>query len=94
RTGDRQVVASLVRYPARVSVRQRPFPIYVKDRDALEQMYDMVFTPHGRRISGGSRSSRAVLRSSGYQPRGVAVTERSTLRNFHEFCAQRLAVYL
>ena len=48
RTGDRQAVASLVRYPARVSVRQRPFPIYIKDRDALEQMYDMVFTPHLR----------------------------------------------
>ena len=48
RTGDRQAVASLVRYPARVSVRQRPFPIYVKDHDALEQMYDMVFTPHLR----------------------------------------------
>jgi hypothetical protein len=41
-------VASLVRYPARVSVAQRPFPIYVKDRDALAQMYDMVFTPHLR----------------------------------------------
>jgi len=48
RTGDRQAVASLVRYPARVSVIQRPFPIYIKDRDALEQMYDMVFTPHLR----------------------------------------------
>jgi len=48
RTGDRQAVASLVRYPARVSVLQRPFPIYLKDRDALEQMYDMVFTPHLR----------------------------------------------
>src|SRR5215211_5753243 len=48
RTGDRQTVASLVRYPARVSVLQRPYPIYVKDRDALEQMFDMVFTPHLR----------------------------------------------
>jgi hypothetical protein len=48
RTGDRQAVAGLVRYPARVSVRQRPFPIYVKDRDALDQMFDMVFTPHLR----------------------------------------------
>jgi hypothetical protein len=48
RTGDRQAVAGLVQYPARVSVSQRPFPIYVKDRDALEQMYDMVFTPHLR----------------------------------------------
>ena len=48
RTGDRQAVASLVRFPARVSVRQRPFPIYVKDRDALDEMFDMVFTPHMR----------------------------------------------
>ena len=48
RTGDRQAVTSLVRYPARVSVLQRPHPIYVRDRDALEQMYDMVFTPHLR----------------------------------------------
>jgi hypothetical protein len=48
RTGDRQTVTGLVRYPTRVSVRQRPYPIYVKDRDALEQMYDMVFTPHLR----------------------------------------------
>jgi len=38
----------LVRYPARVSVQQKPHPIYIKDRDALEQMYDMVFTPHLR----------------------------------------------
>jgi hypothetical protein len=29
-------------------VLQRPFPIYIKDREALEQMYDMVFTPHLR----------------------------------------------
>jgi hypothetical protein len=48
RTGDRQAVANLVRFPARVSVLQRPYPVYVKDRDALEQMYDMVFTPHLR----------------------------------------------
>ena len=48
RTGDRHAVTTLVRYPARVSVLQRPRPIYVKDRDALEQMYDMVFTPHLR----------------------------------------------
>jgi hypothetical protein len=55
RAGDRQTVASLVRYPARVSVRQRPFPIYVKDRDALDQMYDMVFTPDLRCAVVGSR---------------------------------------
>jgi len=48
RTGDRQAVTRLVRYPARVSVLQRPHPIYIKDRDALEQMYDIVFTPHLR----------------------------------------------
>ena len=48
RTDDRQTVASLVRYPARVSVLQRPRPIYVKDREALEQMYDMLFTPNLR----------------------------------------------
>jgi hypothetical protein len=48
REGDRQAVTKLVRYPARVSVLQRPHPIYIKDRDALEQMYDMVFTPHLR----------------------------------------------
>jgi hypothetical protein len=47
RAGDRQTVTSLVRYPARVSVAQKR-PIYVKDRDALEQMYDLVFTPHLR----------------------------------------------
>jgi hypothetical protein len=73
RTGDRQVVASLVRYPARVSVRQRPFPIYVKDRDALEQMYDMVFTPHVRcavvdsrqPVSGEPRPKNTLLIASG-----------------------------
>jgi hypothetical protein len=48
RTGDRQAVMRLVRYPARVAVLQRPHPIYIKDRDALEQMYDMVFTPNLR----------------------------------------------
>jgi hypothetical protein len=48
RTGDRRAVMRLVRYPARVSVLQKPHPIYIKDRDALEQMYDMVFTPNLR----------------------------------------------
>jgi hypothetical protein len=48
RTGDRDAVAGLLRYPSRVSVKQRPFPIYVKDRAALMEMYDMVFTPHLR----------------------------------------------
>jgi hypothetical protein len=48
RTNDRDVVADLIRYPARVSVRLRPYPIYVKDRAALMEMYDMVFTPHLR----------------------------------------------
>jgi len=73
RTGDRQAVASLVRYPARVSVRQRPYPIYVKDRSALEQMYDMVFTPHLRcavvesrePVAGGPRPQHTLLLASG-----------------------------
>jgi len=73
RAGDRQAVASLVRYPARVSVRQRPFPIYVKDRDALEQMYDMVFTPHVRcavvdsrePVAGEPRPRNTLLLASG-----------------------------
>jgi len=73
RTGDRQTVASLVRFPARVSVRQRPFPIYVKDREALEQMYDMVFTPNVRcavvdsrePVAGEPRPKNALLLASG-----------------------------
>jgi hypothetical protein len=73
RTGDRQTVASLVRYPARVSVLQRPYPIYVKDRDALDQMYDLVFTPHLRcavvdsrePVAGEPRPKHALLLASG-----------------------------
>jgi hypothetical protein len=73
RTGDRQAVTSLVRYPARVSVLQRPYPIYVRDRDALEQMYDMVFTPHLRcavvdsrePIAGKSQPKHALLLARG-----------------------------
>jgi hypothetical protein len=73
RTGDRQAVASLVRYPARVAVRQRPFPIYIKDRDALEQMFDMVFTPHMRcavvnsrePVAGEPRPQHTLLLASG-----------------------------
>ena len=73
RAGDRQAVASLVRYPARVSVLQRPFPIYVKDRDSLEQMYDMVFTPHLRcavvdsrePVVGTSQPKHALLLARG-----------------------------
>ena len=73
RTGDRQAVASLVRYPARVSVLQRPYPIYIKDRAALEQMYDMVFTPHLRcavvdsrePVAGQPRPTHALLLASG-----------------------------
>jgi hypothetical protein len=73
RTGDRQAVASLVRYPARVSVLQRPFPIYVKDRDALEQMFDMVFTPHLRcavvdsrePVAGEAQPKHTLLLASG-----------------------------
>jgi hypothetical protein len=48
RMGDRDAVAGLLRYPARVSVKQRPYPIFVKDRASLVEMYDMVFTPHLR----------------------------------------------
>jgi hypothetical protein len=73
RMNDRQAVASLVRYPARVSVRQRPYPIYVKDRDALEQMYDMVFTPHMRcavvdsrePVAGKPQPEHTLLMASG-----------------------------
>ena len=73
RTGDRQTVATLVRYPARVSVAQRPFPIYVKDRAALEQMYDLVFTPHLRcavvdsrePVAGKSQPKNALLLARG-----------------------------
>jgi hypothetical protein len=73
RTGNRQAVTSLVRYPARVSVLQRPYPIYVKDRDALEQMYNMVFTPHLRcavvesrePVAGQPRPKHPLLLASG-----------------------------
>jgi hypothetical protein len=73
RTNDRQTVMSLVRYPARVSVRQRPFPVYIKDRNALEQMYDMVFTPHLRcavvesrePIAGTPQPTHTLLLASG-----------------------------
>jgi hypothetical protein len=73
RTGDRQAVTSLVRYPARVSVLQRPHPIYIRDRDSLEQMYDMVFTPHLRcavvdsrePVVGKSQPKHALLLARG-----------------------------
>ena len=48
RMGERDSVAGLLRYPTRVSVKQRPYPIYVKDRASLMEMYDLVFTPHLR----------------------------------------------
>lgn len=48
RSQHREAVALLLRYPARVSVHLRPFPLYVEDRAALLQMYDMVFTPQLR----------------------------------------------
>ena len=48
RMGDRDAVAGLLRYPARVSVKLRPYPIFVKDRASLLEMYDLVFTPHLR----------------------------------------------
>ena len=73
RTADRKTVATLVRFPARVSVKQRPFPIYVKDRDALEQMFDLVFTPNLRcaivdsrePVAGTPRPTHALLLASG-----------------------------
>ena len=73
RTGDRQAVTNLVRYPARVSVVQRPRQIYVKDRDALEQMYDMVFTPNLRcavvdsrePVAGEAQPKHSLLLASG-----------------------------
>jgi hypothetical protein len=73
RNGDRQAVMTMVRYPARVSVAQRPHPIYIKDRDALEQMYDMVFTPHVRcavvdsrePVAGQPRPTHTLLLASG-----------------------------
>jgi hypothetical protein len=48
RVNDLAAVADLVRYPARVLVARRPFPIYVNDRDALSEMYDLIFTPQLR----------------------------------------------
>jgi hypothetical protein len=59
RAQDRAAVADLVRYPTRVSVRLRPFPIYVADRAALLQMYDMVFTPQLRCAIVASREPSA-----------------------------------
>jgi hypothetical protein len=48
RMGDRDAVADVIRFPARVSVLRRPHPVFVKDREALMEMYDIVFTPHLR----------------------------------------------
>jgi hypothetical protein len=59
RVQDRQAVAELVRYPARVSVHLRPFPIYVEHRAALLQMYDVVFTPQMRCAIVASRKTSA-----------------------------------
>src|SRR5262245_16500810 len=87
RSGDRQTVARLIRFPARVSVAQRPFPIYVKDRDALEQMYDMVFTPHLRcavvdsrePVAGEPRPTHTLLLARGVVSLagGRVIAERS-----------------
>ena len=72
RMGDRDAVAGLVRYPARVSVKLRPYPIYVKDRAALMDMYDMVFTPHlrcaiveSREPATGARPKHSLLLARG-----------------------------
>jgi hypothetical protein len=59
RAQDRAAVADLLRYPTRVSVHLRPFPIYVEDRAALLQMYDMVFTPQLRCAIVTSREASA-----------------------------------
>jgi hypothetical protein len=56
-----------------VSVFQRPRPVYVKDRDALEQMYDLVFTPHLRcavvesrePVAGKAQPKHALLLARG-----------------------------
>jgi hypothetical protein len=48
RVNDRAAVAGLLRYPARVLVARRPYPIYDNDRDALPELYDLVFTPQLR----------------------------------------------
>ncbi len=55
RADDRQAVADLLRYPARVFVQHKPYPIFVKDRGSLAEMYDMVFTPHLRCAVAESR---------------------------------------
>jgi hypothetical protein len=87
RMGDRDAVAGLLRYPARVSVKQRPYPIFVKDRASLVEMYDLVFTPHLRcaivesrepaegaptEIFIASRSRRRVSRRRSHHRRAVA----------------------
>jgi hypothetical protein len=87
RTGDRQAVMSLVRYPARVSVFQKPRPIYVKDREALEQMYDLVFTPNLRcavvdsrePVAGKPQPTHSLLLASGVVSLagGRVIAERS-----------------
>jgi hypothetical protein len=59
RTNDRAAVADLLRYPARVSVARRPFPILVNDRAALFEMYDLVFTPQLRCAVRDSREQAA-----------------------------------
>ena len=55
RADDRQSVADLLRYPARVFVQHKPYPVFVKDRGSLAEMYDMVFTPQLRCAVAESR---------------------------------------
>ena len=83
RTGDRQTATSLVRYPARVSVLQRPHPIYVKDRDALEQMYDMVFTPTcvGRHILATTAATRSEVISTKARPANLTPSSTEFVRS-------------
>ena len=59
RAQDRAAVAALIRYPARVSLHLRPQLLYVKDRPALIEMYDLVFTPQLRCAIATSREPAA-----------------------------------
>jgi hypothetical protein len=55
RAFDRAAIADLFSYPARISVYRRPFPVFVKDRAALVEVFDLVFTPQLRCAIAESR---------------------------------------
>jgi hypothetical protein len=59
RTQNREAVAGLIRYPARVTVHLRPQTVYLKDRPALIEMFDLVFTPQLRCAIASSREASA-----------------------------------